>query len=516
MHLRSKIALVTLGLSGAVMLGFGTLMIQNIKKELLYQLDRELISFCEGQMRGSHPRSMWANFDKVLQRLYKGPSDGERGLVLRVQDGDGELIFQSASWPKGINPPQLELTEIPEKKGPSNHGPDQRSGPERPRPREPGFDPFEHTGEYPPRFDGEKHRDNRRLPPMEDITFNGPHYNSWRSEIASWRLCSVSNPWVQVSIARNLEDYYSNINAIQRRHLMAMPIALLLLAMAGWYISGKALKPIYRITQTAARINSQNLNERISTESSEHELQQLVHVLNKMLDRLEAGYEQANRFSADASHELKTPLAILQGVLEQGLHEAENGSSNQQRFADLLHEVQRLKVIIRKLLLLAQVDSGTLKIKREPTDLCELLREMYDDAKIIRPELTIQLSVPDSPVFKKVDRPLLIQAIQNLMANALKYTLEGGSLSISLEQTKDEIHIRVANTAHEISPADAEHLFERFFRIDAARTSSGNVGLGLSLAREIMRAHHGTLELTKNGNPTVEFTASFLSRERPV
>lgn len=203
---------------------------------------------------------------------------------------------------------------------------------------------------------------------------------------------------------------------------------------------------------------------------------------------------------------------MLQGVLEQGLHEAKQGSTDQQRFADLLHEVQRLKVIIRKLLLLAQVDSGTLKIKRQPADLCLLLKEMYDDAKIIRPELDINLNLPNKPVFKKVDRPLLIQAIQNLMANALKYTVEGGHLSISLDQEGEDIHIRVANTAEALSPEDAEHLFERFFRVDPARTSSGNVGLGLSLAREIMRAHHGTLDLTKNGNPTVEFTASFLSR----
>ena len=151
--------------------------------------------------------------------------------------------------------------------------------------------------------------------------------------------------------------------------LVTLPAALLLVGGGGWLVAGRALRPLKTIAQTAERVTARGLDQRIPVSDEDPEISRLIQVLNGMMDRLEASFNQATRFSADASHELKTPLAIMQGELENAVQAAEPGSPAQQVFSNLLEETQRLKTITRGLLLLAQADAGRLKLALEDVDL---------------------------------------------------------------------------------------------------------------------------------------------------
>ena len=168
----------------------------------------------------------------------------------------------------------------------------------------------------------------------------------------------------------------ADLNRMRNIFLVTLPLAVLLVGGGGWLVAGRALRPLRRIRQMAEQVTARGLDQRISVAAEDPEIAGLVQVLNGMMDRLEASFNQATRFSADASHELKTPLAIMQGELENALQAAEPGSSQQQVFSNLLGETQRIKTITRGLLLLAQADAGRLKVALEDVDMSAALEGM--------------------------------------------------------------------------------------------------------------------------------------------
>jgi signal transduction histidine kinase len=219
-----------------------------------------------------------------------------------------------------------------------------------------------------------------------------------------------------------------------------------------------------------------------------------------MMDRLEASFRQATRFSADASHELKTPLAIMQGELENALQAAASGSAEQQLFSTLLEETQRLKTITRSLLLLAQADAGQLKLALEPMDLSAELEAMLEDARVLAAELPLTFETYLQPDLRVPgDRALLHLAMFNLINNAIKYNVSDGRIELRLESERDKTIFTIGNTGPGIPAGDQAKVFERFFRVDQANSPRvDGIGLGLSLAREIVRAHGGELSLRES------------------
>ncbi|WP_415354790.1 sensor histidine kinase [Leptolyngbya sp. FACHB-1624] len=214
-----------------------------------------------------------------------------------------------------------------------------------------------------------------------------------------------------------------------------------------------------------------------------------------MLERLERSFLQASRFSADAAHELKTPLTILQGELERSLQQVEPGSEVQQRLSSLLDEVRRLSSIMRKLLLLSLADAGQMSLYRVKVNLSELLFEMLEDIELLAPHLTVQSDIAPG-LSVQGDRDLLKQVLQNLLSNAIKYNLEKGWIRIRAGQSQTAIQVTIANASKGIPVQDRDRIFDRFHRGDPARTRKvEGIGLGLSLAREIVRAHQGDLKL---------------------
>jgi signal transduction histidine kinase len=276
---------------------------------------------------------------------------------------------------------------------------------------------------------------------------------------------------------------------------MALPVGLVLVAAGAWLLSQRALKPIETLTATVEQVTAKGLNQRITVQDADDEFARLITVFNKMMARLEKSFHQAGRFSADASHELKTPLAILQGQLEQALHAAAPGSEEQRRYETLAKEVQRLKSIVKKLLLLSRADAGELRLNLRPLNLSELLEGTCEDAEILAPHLHVRGEVAQD-LWVLADPDLMKQVVQNLTTNAIKYNTKGGVVHVHLRKEGKAVRCLIANSGKGIAPEDRERIFTRFYRGDKARTRRiRGVGLGLSLAREIVRAHHGDLRL---------------------
>lgn len=232
----------------------------------------------------------------------------------------------------------------------------------------------------------------------------------------------------------------------------------------------------------------------------------LIQVFNQMLSRLERSFTQASRFSADAAHELKTPLTILQGELERTLQQVDAGSVVQQRLSNLLDEVRRLSGIIRKLLLLSLADAGQMSLYLVCVDISQLLIEMVEDVELLAPHLSVQTDIIDQ-LRVQGDRDLLIQVLQNLFSNAIKYNLANGWIQIQARQTQTTALVTITNASRDIPLDDRQRIFDRFHRSDPSRTRKvEGIGLGLSLAREIARSHRGDLTLDETPSGQTAFT----------
>ena len=225
----------------------------------------------------------------------------------------------------------------------------------------------------------------------------------------------------------------------------------------------------------------------------------MAGVLNQMMDRLEESFRQIKRFSADASHELKTPLAVMQGKIEAALQNENQSRESNLVLVDLLERVGQLRSIIESLLMLSRSDAGGFVMETSELDISEIMSEITEDAVIIASEEGIELDADNgkSGMIVEGDERLLRLAISNLLTNATKYNLdEKGKIICKLSQSDSGFDILIQNTGPEISNEDKEKIFERFYRVDPARGSiKPGFGLGLSLARVIAAAHGGVLIL---------------------
>ncbi len=316
-----------------------------------------------------------------------------------------------------------------------------------------------------------------------------------RSPTGLWRVGLVTFPHQKVAIAVNLSIIDQEMVSVRNGFLVSIPILLLLIAGGSWALSGSALRPIQQLTKSIRQVTAKGLDQRVPISTTDIEFVELIQVFNQMLERLERSFKQASRFSGDAAHELKTPLAILQGELEQMLQHAETESSTQQALSHLLDEVRRLGGTTRKLLLLSLADAGQMRLYETQVNLSPVLAEMIEDIELLAPDLVIKNEINPNLIVSG-DQDLLTQVIQNLISNAIKYNLPEGWIKIQGYQRGKNVIINVSNASKDIPIKDRDRLFDRFYRGDPARTRQiEGIGLGLSLAREIARAHQGDLTL---------------------
>lgn len=473
---RLKLALLAGGIAAILLIGTGAFAWRLTLRFNLGRLDRELRNVGAANLERVVGDSHWQRVDSAL-RFVSGP-DRPPGFAVWAANYDRE-IYRSPHWPGGIAPETLAKPTAYE--GGRIYDPP----PSPPRQRDP-ISPA-----------------NPALPRKE------PYFITATSGGGAWRLGVMGSPYTTLVIAANLDEFNAELTQLRQRFLTALPFALLLVGGGAWFFAGRALRPVQALTQAAERVTARGLDQRIAAAGNDREFQRLVTVFNEMMDRLEKGFHQATRFSADASHELKTPLARLQAELEQALSSAPTGSPQQQTYTSLLEEVERLKAIAQKLLLLSLADAGRLELHREAVDLSALLANVVEDTTALAPTLAIEHVIP-AGVLVRADTVLLEQALQNLAGNAIKYNREGGLVRFQLRVADGKVAVVIGNTGPGIAEGDRPRVFDRFFRGDRARGRSGpgGVGLGLSLSREILRAHGGDLALEPARADWTEFHAT--------
>jgi len=293
---------------------------------------------------------------------------------------------------------------------------------------------------------------------------------------------------------------YNQIESVLRGLLLTFALGLpLIVALAiggGYLLMRRALHPVDEIRQKAAQITSRNLSERLPVVHTGDELERLATDLNRMIARLEESFLQINRFSADASHELRTPLTVLQGELE-AIAQKGQGLPDDVRdtIGSALEETQRLSKIVASLLAISRLEAGEARVQPVRLDFAELARTTTDQMKLLAEEKRISLTSDGSePVEIQADPSRLKQVVVNLLDNAIKYTPEGGNVSISVMRQDDHAVLEVADSGLGISADDLPHVFERFYRADKARSRQmGGTGLGLSIVRSICLAHGGQI-----------------------
>ena len=292
---------------------------------------------------------------------------------------------------------------------------------------------------------------------------------------------------------------------IARSLLTVLPVVLLLIAAGSWWLGSIALTPIEEIRRAAERITAARLDERIPASGAPHEIARLINVLNATFERLQGSFEQAARFSADASHQLKTPIAILRAGIDEVVDEPDISPEHRARLSDLLQQTRRLNSVAENLLLLSRADAGRLALRQTAFDLRNVIEGSLDDARILgeKSDLTVEAQLPAS-IPMTGDRDMIALVLQNLIENAVKYNRPGGRVLVSAIAKPDGVEMCVGNTGPAIPAARARHIFERFYRARGDEQTPGH-GLGLSIARELARVHQGDLCLGSSTNDWTEF-----------
>ncbi len=274
-----------------------------------------------------------------------------------------------------------------------------------------------------------------------------------------------------------------------------IPLALGGSGVGGWFLARRALAPVDAMVDTARSIEAEDLSRRIEAADSTDELGRLAAVLNAMLERLERAFTAVKHFSADAAHELRTPLTILKGELEVALRSPPTPEEYRSVLVSCLEEVDRLSALVTDLLFLARSDSGNMSIARTPVNLAAVLRDVCAALGALA-EATRITFTHDAPteLWTRGSETMLFRLLFNLGENAIKYTPEGGAVTLTLEPHGTQASLSVRDTGAGIAVKEQPHIFDRFYRADPAR-SRGGTGLGLALARSIVLAHGGRISV---------------------
>ncbi len=278
----------------------------------------------------------------------------------------------------------------------------------------------------------------------------------------------------------------------------AVPAVLLLTALIGRFIARRALKPVAKITQTAKDIGSgANLSQRIPVPEVKDEIGELALTFNSMMDRLESSFSQMRQFSSDASHELRTPLTVLKGQSELTLGKERKPKEYQEVISSNLEEIQYMSKVLEDLFMLSKSDENQIALDCESVDLKSLIEEICRHAEIIASEKNIKIIIAYLERVQVYGDPVrLRQMIWNVIVNGIKYTQPDGEVKISLQEKKDIALITIQDSGIGISNSDLPLIFNRFYRVDKARSrEEGGTGLGLSICKFIVDSHKGSIDI---------------------
>ena len=444
-------------MSGLVLLVFGAVAWGMLYQDRVRSLDEELKAF--GYVIGgrSGRNIEGKKVDESLLRSF-GPDDQTR---LKIIDGQKSVLHE-VQWPHELKPTD-----------------------------------FLHSGmimDPQPILPKAKRNADGRFPPERQQTV--PRFYTAQADNGPMRVGVFSNEQIILYLARDLGPVQADVRRLGVAFLAALPGALLIIALGSAFLARKALRPIDVLSGRMETLSAQGLDQRLELADADKEFNRIVGAFNDMMARLEKSFHQANRFSADASHELKTPLAVLQGTIQQARADVADDADAQPHLSEMQEEVSRLGQILEGLLLLSRADAGKLQLSKQSINVTQWIAPLFEDLDLMceAKGLTSSCEV-DADLVVEGDSVMLQQVVTNLFVNAVKYNQPGGRVSCVVTRSEEGVSIGVYNTGPELSAEQVACLFDRFYQADPAHGEGS--GLGLSIAREIIEAHGGTLDFER-------------------
>ncbi len=364
----------------------------------------------------------------------------------------------------------------------------------------------------------------------------GAHLHTESDTTSAYHTVTIRKEHVRVARAHNarfdvyvgypVTDIEQSLRSVRSSFYIGIPLALAISIFGGLWFARKALKPMERIADQAREITAKNLSQRIDLPGkTDRELVQLIGTLNLMFTRLESSFQQVTQFTSDASHELKTPLAIMKGEIEQAERhldaaQALEPEESREVLASIMEEVDRMQRIVEGLLMLSRADDRRLPLAKETIKIYDYLNSLCEDAEILAEErgLTLRGRLDEHAKSKEVsaDATRLYQVVMNLVDNALKYTPAGGKVTLFLNGEGHQVHFGVSDTGIGIAKEELPKVFRRFYRTDEARTGphgdgERSLGLGLAIVKSIVEAHGGTIGVESELGRGTRFTITMPS-----
>jgi two-component system sensor histidine kinase ArlS len=299
-----------------------------------------------------------------------------------------------------------------------------------------------------------------------------------------------------LQVAYNMQKEYDFVKLLLILIAFADFIGIVISILAGFIISRRILKPIDQMTKSAKKISITDLKSRIDVGHTDDELSRLAITFNEMIERLQQSFEKQSRFVSDASHELRTPIAIIQGYAGLIDRWGKNDLNVlEESIAAICNETESMTSLIERLLFLARGDNNSLKLQKENIDIGNIIEEVIEESRLIAPNHHLDCKM-DGKLELYADRKLIKQMLRALIDNSIKYTLDGGSINISASVRQKDIIIVVSDTGIGIPNNELSQIFDRFYMVDKARSKEkGGSGLGLSIVKWIVEAHQGTINI---------------------
>ncbi|WP_051292866.1 sensor histidine kinase [Citrifermentans bremense] len=299
-----------------------------------------------------------------------------------------------------------------------------------------------------------------------------------------------------ITVAEDEANLRASLKSLSTILSLGVPLALVLALIGGYLLAGRVLAPIETMAAKAREITADRLSERLPVEQDD-EFGKLAQVFNQTFARLEESFDRLRRFTSDASHELRTPLTAIRSVGEVGLRKGLDADALREVISSMLEEADRLTKLVDSLLTLSRAESGTLKLRPEPTNLVALVSEVIECLEVLAEEKEQNIALMAcQEVVAGIDRGTVRQALMNVLDNAIKYSPQGSRISVCVEVSAGEATVEISDGGPGIAPEHAKKVFDRFYRIDSGRSREvGGTGLGLAIARWAVEVNGGRIEL---------------------
>ena len=300
-----------------------------------------------------------------------------------------------------------------------------------------------------------------------------------------------------LEVGRSAEDVSDALQSLLLILGIAYPVTLAVAGFGGVFLARRALSPVDKLTRLARRISAEDLSQRLNLHLPDDELGRLARTFDEMITRLEDAFQRQRQFTADSSHELRTPLTAIKGQIDVALQRQRNPAAYRDVLQAVNEEVDRLIRLVGSLLTLARADAGQIPIACEAVNLPDLVAGAIEQVRDAAAQQDIDIeAAPGPPVTLRGEEDLLLQLLLNLLDNAIKCTRPGGRVTAGWRTNDTEVELWVRDTGVGIAPEHVPHIFDRFFRVDRARSrAEGGAGLGLAISRWIAEAHGGSISV---------------------